>query len=121
VTPETYPGGELLLELRWQSLQPMDYNYQVFVHLLNANEEKLAQRDGQPVQWMRPTSTWVPGEELADRYGILLPDDFPPGSYTIAVGVYDPVSGQRLPVSAGPRDYAIEIGPIVVKSAPPSP
>jgi hypothetical protein len=33
----------------------------------------------------------------------------------VAVGLYDPVSGQRLPVSAGPRDYAIEIGPIQVE------
>ena len=113
-TPETTPGGELLLELRWQSLRPVDYNYQVFVHLLNAADEKLAQRDGQPVQWLRPTSTWQPGETIVDRYGLLLPDDLPNGSYTIAVGLYDPVSGQRLPVSAGPRDYAIEIGPIQV-------
>jgi hypothetical protein len=119
VTPETYPGGELMLELRWESLRPVDYNYQVFVHLLNAGDEKLAQRDGQPVQWMRPTSTWRAGEELFDRYGMLLPADLPPGSYTVAVGLYDPVSGQRLPVSAGPRDYAIEIGPIIVSASRP--
>ena len=81
---------------------------------MNADNEKLAQRDGQPVQWMRPTSTWQPGERITDRYGMLLPDDLPVGSYTIAVGLYDPVSGQRLPVSAGPRDYAIELGPISV-------
>ncbi len=114
LTPETEPGGELLLALRWESLRPVDYDYQVFVHLLNANGEKLAQRDGQPVQWMRPTSSWQPGEELVDRYGLLLPRDLPQGSYTIAVGLYDPITGQRLPVSAGPRDYAIELGPILV-------
>ena len=112
--PETYPGGELLLELHWQSLQTVDDNYQVSVHLLNADNEKLAQRDGQPVQWMRPTSSWRPGERIVDRYGMLLPVDLPVGSYAIAVGLYDPVSGQRLPVSAGPRDYAIELGPITV-------
>jgi len=118
LTPEVQPGEELLLALRWQSLQPVEYNYHVFVHLLNANDEKLAQRDGQPVQWMRPTSTWQPGEEIIDRYGLLLPPDLPVGSYTIAVGLYDPISGQRLPVSAGPRDYAIELGPVVVSSNP---
>jgi hypothetical protein len=116
LSPETTPGGELLLALRWESLRPMDKDYQVFVHLLNANNEKLAQRDGQPVQWLRPTSTWQPGEKIIDRYGMLLPDDLPSGSYTIAVGLYDPVSGQRLPISAGPRDYAIELGPIVVRA-----
>jgi hypothetical protein len=115
LTPETAPGGELLVALRWEALQPVDYNYQVFVHLLNANDEKLAQRDGQPVQWMRPTSAWQPGETIVDRYAMLLPEELPAGSYTIAVGLYDPVTGQRLPVSAGPRDYAIELGPISVQ------
>lgn len=117
LTPETTPGGDLLLELRWESLRPVDYDYQVFVHLLNPAEEKLAQRDGQPVQWLRPTSTWRPGEEILDRYGLVLPEDLAGGSYTIAVGLYDPINGQRLPVSAGPRDYAIELGPIVVRPA----
>ena len=93
----------------------MAYDYQVFVHLLNPAEEKLAQRDGQPVLWLRPTSTWQPGEEIVDRYGMTLPNDLPAGAYTIAVGLYDPVNGQRLPVSAGPQDYAIELGPIVVQ------
>jgi hypothetical protein len=114
LSPEATPGGELLLALRWESLRPMDYDYQVFVHLLNAQDEKLAQRDGQPVQWLRPTSTWHPGEKIIDRYGMILPNDLPAGSYAIAIGLYDPVSGQRLPISAGPRDYAIELGPIVV-------
>ncbi|MCB0160617.1 MAG: hypothetical protein KDD83_20940, partial [Caldilineaceae bacterium] len=97
-----------------RSLQPVDYDYQVFVHLLDAQGHKVAQRDGQPVQWLRPTSTWQPGEEISDRYGILLSADIVPGTYTVAVGLYDPVTGQRLPVSAGPQDFAIEIGPIAV-------
>ena len=118
LTPETQAGDELLVALRWESLRSVDYNYQVFVHLLNANGEMLAQRDGQPVQWMRPTSTWQAGEEIVDRYALLLPNDLPQGSYSIAVGLYDPESGQRLPVSAGPRDYAIELGPILVTSNP---
>jgi hypothetical protein len=118
LTPVITPGGELLLALRWESLRPVEDNYQVFVHLLNANDEKLAQRDGQPVQWLRPTSTWQPGEEIIDRYGLIVPSDLPAGSYAIAVGLYDPVSGQRLPVSAGPRDYAIELGPVVVTPNP---
>lgn len=116
VTDTVKPGEALLLSLAWRSLQPVDYNYQVFVHLLDGEGHKVAQRDGQPVQWMRPTSSWEPGEEIIDRYGILLPHNLPPGSYTVAVGLYDPVTGQRLPVSAGPQDFAIEIGPISVNT-----
>jgi hypothetical protein len=114
LTPESHPGGMLLLALRWESLQTVDYDFHVFVHLLDAHGEKLAQRDGQPVQWMRPTSSWHPNEEIIDRYGLLLSHDLPTGSYTLAVGLYDPVTGQRLPVSAGPGDYAIELGPVLI-------
>lgn len=115
ITPQTTPGGELLLALRWESLRPVEENYHVFVHLLNADGDKLAQRDGGPVQWMRPTSAWQPGEIIVDRYGLLLPADLPYGSYSIAVGLYNPITGQRLPVSAGPGDYAIELGPVAVQ------
>jgi hypothetical protein len=55
-----------------------------------------------------------PGTEIIDRYGMLLPVDLPVGDYTIAVGLYDPVNGQRLPISAGPGDYAVELGPVQV-------
>ncbi|MEX1018134.1 MAG: hypothetical protein WDZ49_00665, partial [Litorilinea sp.] len=102
LTPNTHPGGELLLALRWESLQPVTENYHVFVHLLDQDGDRLAQRDGQPVQWLRPTTTWQPGEEIIDRYGLLLSEDTPPGEYTVAVGLYHPVTGQRLPISAGP-------------------
>jgi hypothetical protein len=109
------PGDALALSLLWESLRPVDYDYQVFVHFLDRDGNKVAQRDGQPVQWLRPTSTWQPGERIVDHYGLLLPDSTPTGRYTIAVGLYDPVTGQRLPVSAGPSSYAIELGPVEIQ------
>ena len=114
VTPDAQPGGEILLTLRWESLRAVEQNFNVFVHLLNAQGEKVAQRDGQPVLWQRPTSSWQPGEEIVDRYGLLLPADLPAGSYTLSVGLYDPATGARLPISAGPQDSAIDLGPIMV-------
>jgi hypothetical protein len=114
-TAETRSGDAILLTLHWQDLAAVDENYQVFVHLLDEQGNKIAQADGQPVQWLRPTSTWRPGERIADRYGLLLPDTLPSGKYSIAVGLYHPVTGQRLPVSAGPTSYAIDLGPILVR------
>ncbi len=114
VTAQVSPGQPIALTLNWQSIRPVDYDYHVFVHLLDEQGNKLAQRDGQPVQWMRPTSTWQTGDEISDHYGILLPETLALGKYTIAVGLYDPVTGQRLPVSAGPTSYAIALGPIEV-------
>lgn len=115
LTPTAAPGGQVLLTLLWESLQPVTTDYQVFVHLLDAQGNKLLQRDGQPVVWLRPTTTWQPGELIVDRYGLLLPPTLPTGRYTLAVGLYDPVTGQRLAVSAGPASYAIELGPVQVE------
>ncbi|MEZ4861039.1 MAG: hypothetical protein R3C14_07030 [Caldilineaceae bacterium] len=119
ITAETHPGDSIVLALRWQSLRTVAADYHVFVHLLDPRGVKVEQRDGQPVQWMRPISTWRPGEgEVLDHYGFLLAKDAVPGDYRIAVGLYDPVSGQRLPISAGPGDFAIELGPITVTNKP---
>lgn len=108
------PGGSLLVALEWESLRPVDKDYRVFVHLLDSGGTKLAQRDGQPVLWLRPTSGWQPGERIVDRYGLLLPADLPPGDYRVAVGLYDPATGERQPSSAGPGDFAIQLGPVRV-------
>jgi len=115
VTERAAPGGEVLLILRWESQRAVDQDFNVFVHLLNGAGEKVAQRDGQPVLWQRPTSSWRPGEEILDRYGLLLPPDLPSGEYTLAVGFYELTTGQRLPLNAGPEDSAIELGPIVIE------
>jgi hypothetical protein len=112
-TEETRTGGELLITLEWESLRPVMENYQIFVHLLDEAGTRVAQRDGQPVLWLRPTSTWQPGERILDRYGMLLPSDLMPGQYRIAVGIYDPQSGERQPVSAGPG-AAVELGTIYI-------
>ncbi len=115
ISDQVHPGEMLLLELRWQSLQSVAEDYYVFVHLLDARNEKIAQRDGHPVQWMRPISSWRPGEEIVDHYGILLPNEILPGTYHIMLGLYDPITGQRLRVSAGTGDFAVELTPIEVE------
>ncbi len=117
LTTQARPGGDIVLALRWESLRQVDYNYHIFVHLIDPRGEKIDQRDGQPVQWLRPTSSWQPGERIIDHYGFMLPNDALPGNYEMVVGLYDPVTGQRLPVSAGPGDFAVELGPVLVTDA----
>jgi hypothetical protein len=43
-----------------------------------------------------PTSLWKTGEVVEDVHGVLVTADLPPGSYDLAVGWYDPVTGERL-------------------------
>jgi len=79
----------------------------VFVHLLgttyNARQNNFlwGQHDGQPAQGNRPMTGWRAGEEVADRHCLRVNAQAPSGDYAIEVGLYDPSSGQRLPVTAG--------------------
>lgn len=84
------------LTLYWQSLRPADKNYTVFVHLLDEQGVLVGQHDGEPGNGRLPTSMWLPGEFLADSHPLTLPSS---GQYTLAVGVYDWQTGQRLPVT----------------------
>jgi hypothetical protein len=95
------PGDVVPLTLFWRARQPVQQDAKVFVHLLDSGGQLVAQHDGEPVSGLRPTSTWKPGELIVDRHGVLLPDDLPPGEYQLVVGLYDPVTGNRLLVTAG--------------------
>jgi hypothetical protein len=85
-------GSGIDLTLYWQAVQtPLD-DYKVFVHLTDQNDRIIEQRDRSPVDEQRPTTTWVPGEWLIDRYQI----DLPPGEYNLWVGMYRPQDSVRL-------------------------
>lgn len=94
--PQTQSRAALPVEFQWQAVAPIDHNYHVFIHLLNAEGRPVAQADGQPAQWTRPTSTWAGGETIIDRHALWIPGDAPAGAYTLRVGLYQPATGQRL-------------------------
>ena len=99
VSQPVSPGQILSLSLYWQALAQPDRNYKVFVQLLNSEGQLVAQRDSQPLDGFRPTSIWRPGQEITDRYGLLLTDALASGAYQLVVGMYDVETGQRLQVS----------------------
>jgi hypothetical protein len=99
--PETAarPGDKLALTLYWQALGTFDRNYAVFVHLITADNRIAGQHDQTPGDGAYPTTSWVAGEYMADAYAIPVNAGTPPGDYWIEVGIYDPLSGARLPVT----------------------
>ncbi len=92
------PGETLSLTLYWQCLAPLANDYKVFVHLLDAEGRKQGQRDAMPNGGQTPTSTWVVGDLLADRYEVPVEATAPAGALRIDIGFYDPVNGERLSV-----------------------
>jgi hypothetical protein len=75
----------------------------------------VAQHDSPPNGGYTPTSIWLPGKEVVDRHGLVLPSDLPPGDYRLIAGLYNPTTGERLPVDQG--DDFVELGAIAVESS----
>ncbi|MBN2007065.1 MAG: protein kinase [Anaerolineae bacterium] len=91
------PGDTVGLTLRWQALQTIPSSYQVFIHVLTLDfSAVVAQRDIEPMNGLRPTNSWAPGEIINDPHQISLPQNTPAGTYQIRVGLYNPEG--RMPV-----------------------
>jgi hypothetical protein len=82
----------------WRLAQPTDKSYTLFVHLLNAANELVAQGDTIPVAGLFPTDAWPLGVPVRDQIEVALPPGAPPGRYTISLGWYDWRTGERLSV-----------------------
>jgi hypothetical protein len=93
------PGDAFGVALLWQTGAVLETSYKVFVHVYDAGGALVTQHDGFPAADLIPTTIWLPGESVIDRHGIVLPTSVPPGRYEVAVGLYDPASGERLPVT----------------------
>jgi hypothetical protein len=88
-------GALLRLDLYWQALRAMRTKYKIFVHLIDpVTGNIVAQHDSMPRDWSYPTSLWDRQEVFVDRVGLDV-SDVKPGSYRLAVGVYEP-EGDRL-------------------------
>jgi hypothetical protein len=111
-TEPVAPGGAVRVTLYWRATGSSAAAYTVFVHLLDAENHVLGQRDEPPVHGDRPTTSWVEGEYLADEHEFTVDRAAKPGVYPIEAGMYDPVSGRR--VSTGTPDNRIVIGTLRV-------
>ena len=145
------PGQTVHLSATWQALAQIDRDYKVFLHLVDSqgsavtmfdhypftlHEEYLAAdvelnaayQTGPaslpghyPATGMIPTSLWIPGETLVETVALTLPADLPPGDYTLALGLYDENSMERLPVTGAPDapqglpHNQITLGPVQVR------
>ncbi len=93
-TPTAVPGGSVQLTLYWQAVAQPAGLYTAFVHLLGPDGAIVAQDDRWP--GYSPSNTWAAGQVIVDAYAIALPPSAPAGGYQIAVGLYDPMTGDRL-------------------------
>jgi 4-amino-4-deoxy-L-arabinose transferase-like glycosyltransferase len=85
------------LTFYWKRAAPMKVDYTVFVHILDAAGNIVAQKDRQPMDGADPTSLWEEGEQVVDRYSFEAPLD--PAAAQIEIGMYRTDTGQRLEVA----------------------
>lgn len=101
------PRQTIHLTLYWQGKNLFDKSYKVFTHLVGPDGQLYGQRDSIPLDGVAPTTSWAPGEFLADHYDIAINANAPPGAYQLVVGMYDADSGARLPVDGGKTDSIV--------------
>lgn len=85
--------------LYWQAGAPVRQDYTIFVHAVGANGEWLGQIDAAPYDNRYATADWRPQQVIEDRrvFGARLAH--PEQMARVAVGLYDPQSGDRLPIT----------------------
>jgi hypothetical protein len=113
------PGAALRLTLYWHPLASVPKSYTVFAHLLDGQNRIWGQQDSVPCAGACETTGWVEGEFIADSYVLTVRPDAPAGEYRIGLGMYDPVSMERLPAlddngTGWPGDRVMLAVPIVV-------
>jgi 4-amino-4-deoxy-L-arabinose transferase-like glycosyltransferase len=110
------PGQTLTYTLHWQAIESIDRDYSVFNHVLDSEGNIRAQQDNMPQEDRYPTTMWDPGEIVLDTRAILLPSDLEPDHYTLRIGLYEPETGQRLPLVNGTQDF-VELQDFVILEA----
>jgi len=90
------PGETIHLTLYWQALAEMKENYTVFTHVLGEENRIWAQEDSWPLDGNAPTSTWQPGQTIADEYKLTIYPNTPADVYDVEIGLYLAETGDRL-------------------------
>jgi len=91
--------SEVSVILYWQALQQPDFDYSVFVHLIDESDQLVAQKDHAPgARFGYPPTTWQVGDLVADEHVIKIPPQLAPGTWRFRVGVYNWADGERLQI-----------------------
>jgi hypothetical protein len=119
------PAAEsLAVTLYWQTNSPMTDELEVILHLVDDNRQVWGDGTARPNDWAYPTTFWRPGlDTVAVQQSIRLLDSPPPGRYWLAIALFNPATGQRLPLTEGQSDSpdTFFIGPLKMPLPAPAP
>lgn len=102
------PGTTVRLSLFWRVEQPIEQNYSVFVHLLSADGQPLAQHDGWPADAHCPTSALPPGTVVRDIHYLSLSEAVSVDA-VLRVGLYESITGERWLMQNGQESITLPL------------
>jgi len=106
-------GAILPLTLRWKAIHAISRDYGVSWRLEDAQGHTVLQRDSQPSSGFAPTPEWSADQQVSDRYGMPLPANLPPGTYTVDILVFNRASGQECVFKHGAKSTTEPLIPVL--------
>ncbi|MDO8670922.1 MAG: hypothetical protein Q7O66_05760, partial [Dehalococcoidia bacterium] len=119
-TSQTSAKGRLYVTLYWQARGPVAKSFNVYVKLINQGYHVWGQKDNRPVYDRVPTNVWQTGEVFRDEYALDILPGTPPGSYHLAVGLYDPTNWTASNIVTSGDDH-LSLGPVEIPRISRSP
>jgi hypothetical protein len=104
---------QIALCLDWQSIATVNVDYTVFVHVLADTGAPLTQSDAPPKGGRYPTSVWSMGEVITDDCHSFDAKGIPKTGWHVVVGLYDSVSGQRLPALGKDGQHLVDDAAVI--------
>jgi hypothetical protein len=101
----------------WHALARQNRNWTVFIHIVDAQEQIVAEDNRQPQDGAFPMRQWVDGDWVEDRHPLALPATLAPGEYHIRIGLFDPRTTRRAGMYSQRgklRGDFLEVGSILV-------
>lgn len=94
-------GEPLVLTFYWQPTQKIEEDVEMFVQLLDHNQEVVASLHSWPLHGVFRVRVWEPGQTVPLNYSLPIPADLSAGPYQLRVGVFNAVQHKHIPVSTG--------------------
>ncbi len=100
--PQAKAGEQVTVSLLWYATQaPSAQPYMVFVQMLDEQDRKVAEWNGAAGGDWHPTTAWQVGERIWQDVPLDIAADTPAGRYRVIAGLFDPTTGERLPMPDG--------------------
>ncbi len=104
---EDTTNGQAQVVLGWRALDRPSRDYTAFVHLLDQEQSIVAQHDQPPGGVDNPTHLWAPNEVVHASFPLQVPPGVRLDDLALRIGLYDPITGERLPITNLADELAI--------------